>query len=123
MNNLLTTEEDRLFWRHLINKENIVSVNVKDFLNLLADFEELLKAQAWQPIETAPRDGTVVLVGFSCPKPYVCISKYLPLDEDQEIGGLWDCEPFTGDEPTHWVPLPQPPQAAGDEVVTEEEVG
>ena len=77
----------------------------------------------WQPIETAPRDGTAVLL----------------------YGGLWDGDAsgiyddgndrvplvcgYRGDvwamcdtdfyqvrilEPTHWMPLPEPPQAPSE---------
>lgn len=70
----------------------------------------------WQPIETAPKDGTRVLlfcpaqigivVGHWCnnsyhkkPRPY--------WTNDQE--NLWGVATTRGYQPTHWMPLPQPP--------------
>ena len=59
----------------------------------------------WQPIETAPKDGTVVLLlgrsgrhadGFFEPKAYNGI-------------GVW-VWPYVHAEPTHWQPLPEPPK-------------
>lgn len=66
----------------------------------------------WQPIETAPMDGTVVLV----------------YADEHEVGwigsaeyslryGCWDAIPAVAGEiyysvnPTHWQPLPSPPSA------------
>ena len=75
----------------------------------------------WQPISTAPKDGTPVLV-FS---PYedrneptnVVVAKYEIYGPDNE---WWVyCEAVLADisgqidpEPTHWMPLPSPPKVA-----------
>jgi hypothetical protein len=66
----------------------------------------------WQPIETAPRDGTLILVGRfvkKCPhgragrvevdrwrdgKPYLGFGRFNP--------HYWPA--------THWMPLPEPPE-------------
>jgi hypothetical protein len=64
----------------------------------------------WQPIETAPRDGTSILA--------ICASAYSPV-----AGVTWWNEAWTHYSrpaekwhggvvkwfPTHWMPLPQPP--------------
>lgn len=65
----------------------------------------------WQPIETAPKDGRDVLL-------------WIPADEESPRKGRWEkllddpsrphrwcvaygwCE----DTPTHWMPLPSPPE-------------
>lgn len=60
----------------------------------------------WQPIATAPRDGTDVLVSNGTA---VWKSFY---DEDG-----WEPECVWGDVcPTHWQPLPAPPLPAPPEV-------
>jgi hypothetical protein len=64
----------------------------------------------WQPIETAPKDGTRVLLYW----PHWC---------EEAITGKWskrnqwestvvcaDCGP----DPTHWMPLPAPPKKQED---------
>lgn len=66
---------------------------------------------SWRPIETAPRDGTRVLV-YACVRdpshwiiggdlpPFQCVTSYHP------DGGWTVCEIR---EATHWRPLPPPP--------------
>ena len=63
----------------------------------------------WQPIETAPKDGTYVIL--------------MRLDNElacEVCGGSWNLFPKQGEEglhgfnawldnPTHWMPLPSPP--------------
>ncbi len=69
-------------------------------------------AGGWQPIETAPRDGTPVLI-------------MVPLLSNEPLIGCWNkvfCEwqdqwndalDEGGNEvPTHWQPLPEPPETA-----------
>ena len=60
----------------------------------------------WQPIETAPKDGTEVLLycaGGICigPVPFGVI------DIDVEIGGRKFDPQFMI---SHWMPLPEPPK-------------
>jgi hypothetical protein len=54
--------------------------------------------QGWQPIETAP-DGEYILCAF----------------KDNVESLQWDAKFYAevGDLPTHWMPLPQPPQGEG----------
>lgn len=70
----------------------------------------------WQPIETAPKDGTrILLLGKEYGEPKVSIGAY----QDNKV---WSDESSTTDDgygwyghdnwsptPTHWMPLPEPP--------------
>lgn len=76
----------------------------------------------WQPIETAPKDGTTVLLAY---KDELLIGWY---QDEQRIRhgqvisstkkwtgyGVFDrIYPSTSEpppEPTHWMPLPKPPE-------------
>lgn len=59
----------------------------------------------WQPIETAPKDGTDILVGFAHQdRPSVVVGwfdKWAEYDSQNVLKG----------NPTHWMPLPPPPEA------------
>lgn len=77
----------------------------------------------WQPIESAPRDGTVILLCAGKAQP--CAGMWFD-KPGFEYGRCWLCfDPegvFAGDDeldaymasgwynPTHWMPLPEPPQ-------------
>lgn len=62
----------------------------------------------WKPIKSAPRDGTAFLacIDDEPPKMAVC---YLSIDGTlclDATGSIVDEDEF---EPTHWMPLPDPP--------------
>jgi hypothetical protein len=57
----------------------------------------------WMPIETAPRDGTRVLLHYS-PKRLTKIG-YWDAGSGYWSAGQW----FHEASPTHWQPLPAPP--------------
>lgn len=64
-----------------------------------------LDAMTWQPIDTAPKDGTLVLIWMPLFKRvFAC----------EFANGLWQTGVWTNDmsmhPPTHWMPLPDPPQ-------------
>ena len=68
----------------------------------------------WQDIETAPKDGTNILLFV----PYgnqVLISRWTRFSQMQ---GQWAWSDFkTGPlpyDPTHWMPLPPPPGGGGE---------
>lgn len=56
----------------------------------------------WQPIETAP-EGERVLTYFSDGDFLLCFAAEWKRDEGDDV---W---------PTHWMPLPEPPDPAGVE--------
>ena len=61
----------------------------------------------WRPIETPPKDGTWVRV--LCPN-----GEYVALwDTYQDGMGEWASWHGRG-EPTHWMPLPGPPESEGE---------
>lgn len=65
-------------------------------------------ADGWQPIETAPKDGTHIWLGDS---GGVVTGYWSPV-----YGGWrcdWDMGRGDGKKPTHWRPLPAPPNAEG----------
>ena len=66
----------------------------------------------WQPIETAPKDGTLVIVGYpdtDIEEGWSVAGEYRKENGDDGIGWYnqfdWDCQIH----PTHWMPLPTPP--------------
>jgi hypothetical protein len=65
----------------------------------------------WQPIETAPRDETAVLLYFpgSWETDGVRVGWW---HEGAWYEHEWSSNPMTDfyEEPTHWMPLPHPPQ-------------
>lgn len=68
-------------------------------LRLLAEVERLEQAQTWQPIATAPTDGTIVLL---------CTAGWHKCEEGWFEGDGWHTD-WNYIDPTHWLPLPAPP--------------
>lgn len=75
----------------------------------------------WQPIDTAPRDGTRVLLWFSCFKDgqQVQFGSWLDSEERKygkvtRITQCWIGEFYTMSlekrEPSYWMPLPASPE-------------
>ena len=56
----------------------------------------------WQPIETAPKGGSSILL--ATPKGLIADGFWSP------VYGVWSW-PYVMVEPTHWMPLPDPPGA------------
>jgi hypothetical protein len=70
----------------------------------------------WQPIETAPKDGTVIFAWHDMPT-----NKWAAFDinikKAQWLGEQWRVEGYGGNVPanvTHWMPLPIPPSDVKD---------
>lgn len=80
----------------------------------------------WQPIETAPKDGTPIFIfqpddhHFGYREVYTCdrSAKTVYFDDKRYAIGYW--RPWGGwgnrnrsrVSPTHWMPLPEPPKNA-----------
>jgi len=83
-----------------------------------------LEAQvAWQPIETAPKDGTQIMLTngkdvaqgwWEHQEPYIREQRdteghYIDQQEHDGFDGWLDCEGGMQPDPTHWMPLPAAP--------------
>lgn len=72
----------------------------------------------WQGIESAPKDGTKVLLidmedtAILGPTYALAAWEYGKWRDMGDIGAA-GCDPYT---PTHWMPLPEPPSAIPSDV-------
>lgn len=83
----------------------------------------------WQPIETAPNDGTLMWLcrsGDDYEPSLGWWAEAVPSDEDCEYDNGMDAGWFSqggfwpgGDQPTHWMPLPEPPLRVSGQPVGE----
>lgn len=109
-------------------------VEIKDGVikNCDAEIDRLraeLQARQWQPIETAPKDGSEILLsngrevaqGWWMHKESFTIEhrdldgRYLGQTEDDGYTGWFDHNGGMQPDPTHWMPLPPaPPQGEKD---------
>jgi hypothetical protein len=78
----------------------------------------------WQPIETAPKDGTNILIAttgnliragiYRSEVPSVCEAHWQNGWYEEKVSGwqLANCDEEYGclTEATHWMPLPEPPK-------------
>ena len=63
---------------------------------------------SWQPMDTAPKDGRIVL-GYD-PKATKLKHKLMYFHQTRD-GGFWRNSAASGTVmPTHWMPLPEPPK-------------
>jgi hypothetical protein len=74
----------------------------------------------WSPIETAPKDGTRILVAIDEDMEVAHWELYRDDGEDhegEEGDGYWSNAMqeavWNGEQPEFWMPLPKPPQPAG----------
>ena len=89
-----------------------------NFESFIADYINIPEEEqnGWQPIETAPKDGALVLLfedisGGSISTGYW---GYLGIHSIVDKKEGWCADGYVGDyqtfdKPTHWMPLPKPP--------------
>lgn len=99
-------------WENINTKSDWIEATIND----MAAAEEAARASGWQDISTAPKDGTWVLLFAPDPKyPTVDFTHWIAqwgecrdmlnwIDQDESIV-------VDNHEPTHWMPLPEPPEA------------
>lgn len=67
----------------------------------------------WQPIATAPQDGTWILAqssGWILPELVQWCERSYSADGQPLEAGYWQSMEDGPFYPTHWMPLPDPPQ-------------
>lgn len=84
--------------------DEVSAAVVDDLAACEAELANEHKKNQWKPIETAPKDGTKILVW--CPSAHGLDELYA-VCAYHEDAGFCVCELR---EPTHWQPLPQPPE-------------
>jgi hypothetical protein len=78
---------------------------------LLDRLDAAERVQAWQPMETAPQDGTMILLFPSSEWTEDTDGDYEVTYWDADLGGWYQHQhPDDYDGPTHWMPLPAPPK-------------
>ena len=87
----------------------------REEVNRQQSMTELLRRMKveWQPIETAPKDGTpLLLASRSDVGPNYTAVGVWDCDSAEEGGQCWRDRIFDADQlaPTHWMPLPDPPK-------------
>jgi hypothetical protein len=79
---------------------------------IAAEIEQRGRPLEWQRIETAPKDGTALLGYFGSTAgeepPDMAVTKF-NAESDAWISTEVPFEEF--DTPTHWMPLPDPPES------------
>lgn len=71
----------------------------------------------WQPIETAPQDGTrLILWGRYWSAGQGFMGEPLVGQHARDRWEVWGPGGRFGVRPTHWMPLPRPPALTPDEV-------
>jgi hypothetical protein len=92
---------------------------------ILAELPYMIAPLVWQPIETAPKDGSEIMLYGPCrwlstsaqSKPKVCVGSWASENGHDDDGIVDDKAFMTSTEnpyqdicnATHWMPLPAPP--------------
>ena len=65
--------------------------------------------KGWQPIESAPKDGTRILLGWKLQEA-VIVARWVAPDTRGDLVWELDEDGSYVKAPTHWMPLPEPPK-------------
>jgi len=90
---------DKRRFDELSQKTTLFEVRV--FYHFPPTAEQIANETAWRPIETAPKDGSFILL--ATPKGRIADGFW------SLVYGVWSW-PYVMVEPTHWMPLPTPPK-------------
>ena len=116
-----------LKWNGLLGVWLIKHHELIGLIEEAADALQALERVTWQPIETAPKDGTQVMLtnGISVAhgnwlhaEPFIreirdLEGRYIDQDESDGYDGWIDFIGGMMPEPTLWMPLPTPPESKG----------
>lgn len=77
------------------------------------ELEARLAEREWRPIETAPRDGTRIMLWWGYFEPYMAPGRWNHVEGYDKVWEGWedDTPHIPGNQEciTHWMPLPEPP--------------
>lgn len=118
---VITAEEATALQTALAQLQTALDAVTRDRDEARAEVERLAREHAaeWRPIETAPRDGTTILVYFRQHGAMTVRSddEHDPCDDwrlwyvDDHKHGPYVVRGYRPGDDTHWMPLPQPPKA------------
>jgi len=94
-------------------------ITIRELEDAKARIEELEAAQEWQPIETAPKDGTMVFVwwpdaerfGKASSETRIKLGRFLHIIQAWSLGGVKERSPVV----THWRPFFDTPKGTDDD--------
>ena len=98
--------------------------------DLHEEVDELKGRMTWQPIGTAPKDGTQVLVSgpatgklSATGNSAVSVARWDGFEWKATVSGweVWDDSQMGQAQPTHWMPLPPPPDVSGTNVAVKQQ--
>ena len=72
------------------------------------------KAMQWRPIATAPKDGRWILVSAVGWEPEITCWSPSVWGDGWHSGGIGSDSYGTSFDPSHWMPLPPPPEDKSD---------
>jgi len=92
---------------------------IDDLLAALKDAAALSEGEmGWRPIETAPKDETLIIIGSYNGRSQWCSDiwsgKALADEQAKIANGVYKTSPHLMWEPTHWMPLPASPSMKED---------